>query len=146
MTSDGVKSSPHLKTTCPKPIMGHYPLLCLIPTMPVSWLLIAFIVAAASAFVTGSSCRDPGTPFHGTRHGSDFSYGRTVEFSCDLGYSLTGSKRRTCLHGGSWSGSKATCTRKYRVLSMCLRVKCYLTPISDCSLIFQRSTAMCSQR
>ena len=41
----------------------------------------------------------------------DPSYGDTCNFTCDIGYELTGSESRTCQINGTWSGSIAMCNR-----------------------------------
>ena len=62
-------------------------------------------------------CRDPGTPRNGAREGDSFTYLSEVVFSCDPGYELTGSRRRTCRVDRTWSGSPAACQREYTVWS-----------------------------
>ena len=37
-------------------------------------------------------------------------YEDTCSFTCNTGYELTGSPRRTCQSDGSWSGSPVSCT------------------------------------
>ena len=38
------------------------------------------------------------------------SYEDTCNFTCNIGYELTGSDTRTCQSDGSWSGNDAACT------------------------------------
>ena len=59
--------------------------------------------------VTALRCEDPGTPHGGIRRGDDFSFGQSVHFSCIYGYKVSGSKTRTCLPSGRWSGNETTC-------------------------------------
>ena len=60
-------------------------------------------------------CGDPGTPPHGRRTGSVFTFGGTVRYRCNHGYRLSGSSIRTCGTSGQWSGIKAVCRGKYYV-------------------------------
>ena len=39
------------------------------------------------------------------------SYEDTCNFTCEIGYELSGSESRTCQINGIWSGSIAMCTR-----------------------------------
>ena len=36
----------------------------------------------------------------------------TCNFTCNTGYELTGSDSRTCQSDGTWSGAKATCSKR----------------------------------
>lgn len=38
--------------------------------------------------------------------------GTTVIFDCEEGFSLEGSRRRTCQTNGAWNGIEVTCERK----------------------------------
>ncbi|XP_065841870.1 CUB and sushi domain-containing protein 1-like [Oscarella lobularis] len=49
------------------------------------------------------------TPVHGSKSGNSTVLAASVSFSCSLGYTLSGSSRRTCLIDGTWSGSQPTC-------------------------------------
>ena len=51
------------------------------------------------------------------------SYEDTCSFTCNTGYTLTGSVTRTCQSDGSWSGSETSC-RKGREC-----VKCFVQVI-----------------
>nr|XP_032817255.1 CUB and sushi domain-containing protein 3-like isoform X3 [Petromyzon marinus] len=55
------------------------------------------------------ACGDPGVPPHGSRRGGAFRTESVVSFSCDDGYVLRGSERRSCLANGSWSGTQPDC-------------------------------------
>uniref|UniRef100_A0A6Q2YHZ2 CUB and Sushi multiple domains 1 n=1 Tax=Esox lucius TaxID=8010 RepID=A0A6Q2YHZ2_ESOLU len=59
----------------------------------------------------GSSgeCGDPGIPPHGSRVGEEFHLKSVLRFTCEAGFSLSGSAERTCLHNGSWSGTQPVC-------------------------------------
>ena len=51
--------------------------------------------------VINCSLEDDGVP----------SYEDTCSFTCNTSYELTGSDTRTCQSDGSWSGTKAVCSR-----------------------------------
>ncbi|XP_061164208.1 von Willebrand factor A domain-containing protein 2-like isoform X4 [Saccostrea echinata] len=55
------------------------------------------------------SCGHPGTPVNGFLHGSDFSKGKSVTYSCETGYKLVGNQQRTCQSDKIWSGRLPTC-------------------------------------
>eukprot|EP00117_Sycon_ciliatum_P036248 scpid11835/ scgid3889/ Sushi, von Willebrand factor type A, EGF and pentraxin domain-containing protein 1 len=55
------------------------------------------------------TCGDPGTPSNGIRNGDVFTYNAEVSYSCVPGYSLDGTRSRTCLATGMWSRSLPTC-------------------------------------
>ena len=48
-------------------------------------------------------------PRNGSVHGERTTYPNTVRFSCDEGFTLLGSTKRTCQTNGAWSGTKAVC-------------------------------------
>ncbi|XP_062602399.1 collagen alpha-1(XXI) chain-like [Saccostrea cucullata] len=56
-----------------------------------------------------TTCDYPGTPNNGKLHGSDFSQGESVTYSCETGYKLDGNQKRTCQSGKVWSGSLPSC-------------------------------------
>uniref|UniRef100_A0A8D3BTG4 CUB and sushi domain-containing protein 1-like n=1 Tax=Scophthalmus maximus TaxID=52904 RepID=A0A8D3BTG4_SCOMX len=66
--------------------------------------------SGAPPYCTGVNpgiCGDPGVPPHGARlGGEEFKTKSLLRFSCEAGYSLTGSAERTCLHNGTWSGTR----------------------------------------
>ncbi|XP_068695178.1 sushi, von Willebrand factor type A, EGF and pentraxin domain-containing protein 1-like isoform X1 [Montipora foliosa] len=59
---------------------------------------------------TVKSCGYPGTPKYGQRAGYLFTYNSTVEYSCDQGYTLVGSRRRVCQANQTWTGTTPQCT------------------------------------
>uniref|UniRef100_A0A8D3E4V9 CUB and Sushi multiple domains 1 n=1 Tax=Scophthalmus maximus TaxID=52904 RepID=A0A8D3E4V9_SCOMX len=69
--------------------------------------------SGAPPYCTGVNpgiCGDPGVPPHGARlGGEEFKTKSLLRFSCEAGYSLTGSAERTCLHNGTWSGTPVSC-------------------------------------
>ena len=46
---------------------------------------------------------------HGSNQGSNDVVDSVVTFSCDRGYRLQGSARRTCTTQGTWDGVNAVC-------------------------------------
>ncbi|XP_023489601.1 CUB and sushi domain-containing protein 2 isoform X1 [Equus caballus] len=58
-------------------------------------------------------CPDPGIPERGKRLGSDFRLGSSVQFTCNEGYDLQGSKRITCMKVSdmfaAWSDHRPVC-------------------------------------
>ncbi|XP_041089827.1 CUB and sushi domain-containing protein 2-like [Polyodon spathula] len=58
-------------------------------------------------------CPDPGIPERGKRSGSDYRLGSSVQFSCDEGYELQGSKSITCMRVSetyaAWSDQRPIC-------------------------------------
>ena len=75
--------------------------------------LACFVLRASSttppAVVT---CGDPGTPSNGQRQLSGQNFGTEVTYTCDEGYELEGSQRRTCEARGEWSGELPQCKSK----------------------------------
>ncbi|GIX93388.1 hypothetical protein CDAR_475731 [Caerostris darwini] len=51
-------------------------------------------------------------PPHGLFEECDNSVGGRCVIDCEQGYLRTGSRTRTCLSNGSWSGYAPTCTRR----------------------------------
>ncbi|XP_070549888.1 C4b-binding protein-like [Ptychodera flava] len=54
-----------------------------------------------------TDCTDPGTPVNGTQSGT-YTDGGMVQFTCDSGFTLIGSRFIFC-NSGTWSGSVPTC-------------------------------------
>uniref|UniRef100_A0AAY4DQP8 CUB and Sushi multiple domains 2 n=1 Tax=Denticeps clupeoides TaxID=299321 RepID=A0AAY4DQP8_9TELE len=55
------------------------------------------------------SCGELGTPPSGNKIGTLTVYGATAIFSCNMGYTLVGSRVRECMSHGLWSGSEVQC-------------------------------------
>ncbi|XP_067112326.1 CUB and sushi domain-containing protein 2 [Osmerus mordax] len=55
------------------------------------------------------SCGDLGTPPNGNKIGTLTVFGATAIFSCNMGYTLVGSRVRECLSNGLWSGTQVQC-------------------------------------
>ncbi|XP_071948697.1 E-selectin-like [Antedon mediterranea] len=52
-------------------------------------------------------------PMHGVIVTQGSSYNDVIEFDCNTGYNLQGSRQRTCQQDGQWSGELTTCNREY---------------------------------
>ncbi|XP_051829342.1 sushi domain-containing protein 2 [Antechinus flavipes] len=75
------------------------------------------------------SCGWLSPPEHGKKTGTSYLVGYSVEFSCEPGYSLRGSKRRTCQPDGRWSGEVPQCkpaSNKTVLLAVILGVLCVM--------------------
>uniref|UniRef100_A0A3B3Z7Z4 CUB and Sushi multiple domains 1a n=1 Tax=Periophthalmus magnuspinnatus TaxID=409849 RepID=A0A3B3Z7Z4_9GOBI len=55
------------------------------------------------------SCLDPGIPVNGRRHGSSFSIGSQVSFTCDAGYTLSDQEPIVCEQNHQWSHALPSC-------------------------------------
>ena len=60
--------------------------------------------------VTGVGCSVLSTPEHGTVSQSGLSENSVGNYSCEQGFTLTGSKMRQCAEQGLWTGDEPTCT------------------------------------
>lgn len=56
-----------------------------------------------------NDCPDPGIPINGYKIGRFYNFGNVVEFKCNPGKQLIGSRKRVCLKDGEWSGSETIC-------------------------------------
>ncbi|XP_044180207.1 sushi, von Willebrand factor type A, EGF and pentraxin domain-containing protein 1-like isoform X4 [Acropora millepora] len=56
------------------------------------------------------SCGEPETPENGRINSYLFTYNSAIEYSCDQGYTLVGSKSRVCQHNQTWTGTVPLCT------------------------------------
>ena len=57
-------------------------------------------------------CADPGTPVNGRRLISGYTERHTVNYTCDVGFELSGVATRMCLSNGTWSANLPTCLSK----------------------------------
>ncbi|XP_015755086.1 PREDICTED: sushi, von Willebrand factor type A, EGF and pentraxin domain-containing protein 1-like isoform X4 [Acropora digitifera] len=55
------------------------------------------------------SCGEPVIPENGRINSYLFTYNSAIEYSCDQGYTLVGSKRRVCQHNQTWTGTVPLC-------------------------------------
>ncbi|XP_074146807.1 sushi domain-containing protein 2 [Sminthopsis crassicaudata] len=73
------------------------------------------------------SCGWLAPPEHGKKTGTRYLVGASVEFGCEPGFTLSGSKQRTCQPDGRWSGEPAQCkpaSNKTVLLGVILGVLC----------------------
>ena len=63
-------------------------------------------------FSTAKDCSALNAPSNGSLVGNLTTYPHKVQFMCDEGFHLQGSKIRQCLSTGSWSGNDTLCDRK----------------------------------
>ena len=54
----------------------------------------------------------PDVPANGQRNVPGTTFGFTVTYTCDPGYTLQGDSTRTCMANGQWSGVTTRCSRK----------------------------------
>ena len=57
-------------------------------------------------------CGNINTPRNGSKIGEETTYPQSVEFVCDEGFVLLGSKVRSCQASGTWSGVQLLCKGK----------------------------------
>ena len=84
-----------------------------------------FAMAALSHSSAVVTCVGLSVPSNGQRTYLDAGrkFGNRVEFSCNTGSILRGSRYRTCQFNGEWSGTPATCHRKC-ACGMCTVILC----------------------
>ncbi|XP_026682993.1 sushi, von Willebrand factor type A, EGF and pentraxin domain-containing protein 1-like [Diaphorina citri] len=60
------------------------------------------------------SCGDPPTIAHGSHEGSCYTVGCKVNYTCEVGFQITGKSEHTCLVDGNWYPKELpVCLRKY---------------------------------
>ncbi|KAK6470062.1 complement factor B [Huso huso] len=60
-----------------------------------------------------NDCPDPGIPVASLKTGSRYSVGDRVQYRCQSGLVLIGSKERECLERGEWSGTEPACYSRF---------------------------------
>uniref|UniRef100_A0A3Q3JM08 CUB and Sushi multiple domains 1 n=1 Tax=Monopterus albus TaxID=43700 RepID=A0A3Q3JM08_MONAL len=68
-----------------------------------------FSIRYESVKMESDSCLDPGIPVNGRRHGSSFSIGSRVSFTCDPGYTLSDQEPIVCEQNHQWSHALPSC-------------------------------------
>lgn len=71
-----------------------------------TWLCF---VRCSGVRMESDSCLDPGIPVNGRRHGSSFSIGSRVSFTCDPGYTLSDQEPIVCEQNHQWSHALPSC-------------------------------------
>uniref|UniRef100_A0A5F8H623 CUB and Sushi multiple domains 2 n=1 Tax=Monodelphis domestica TaxID=13616 RepID=A0A5F8H623_MONDO len=88
---------------------GIYLIICYINYLIVYSILLSFVGVSQGH----NMCPDPGIPERGKRLGSDFRLGSSIQFTCNEGYDLQGSKRITCMKVSdmfaAWSDHRPVC-------------------------------------
>lgn len=74
-------------------------------------------IAIEIDLILGNSCGYPGEPKHGGITGKDYSFGKTVFYSCDNGFRLIGDRERKCMLSGRWTGAVPVCQGYYNLFS-----------------------------
>ena len=75
----------------------------------------------------GVSCGKLNVPSNGRVKSAGTSFGDVAGYSCDSGYTLSGTAEITCQADGQWSGTVPTC--KGEILQ-CIEINCAVLPVS----------------
>ena len=75
-----------------------------LPFGPQALALTSVSYTSAAAY-----CPNPGIPLGTRKVGSQYRLEDRVTYYCNRGLTLRGSEQRTCLEGGSWSGTEPSC-------------------------------------
>ena len=60
-------------------------------------------------FILVVNCGNPPVVSNAQRTGNSFTYDSVVTYTCNPGYRISGSEKRTCQKDGTWSGVSPTC-------------------------------------
>lgn len=76
-----------------------------------SWPVVRFrpAILFTGVKMESDSCLDPGIPVNGRRHGSSFSTGSSVSFTCDPGYTPSDQEPIVCEQNHQWSHALPSC-------------------------------------
>ena len=72
----------------------------------------------SASFPTAKNCGVLETPSNGSLVGNLTTYPHKVQFMCDEGFNLRGSKIRECLSTGNWSGNESFCEGTKNITGM----------------------------
>ena len=67
------------------------------------------VILLSTFFTTAKDCGGVKTPSNGSLAGNLTTYPHKLQFMCDEGFNLRGSKTRQCLSTGNWSGNESFC-------------------------------------
>ena len=67
------------------------------------------VILLSTFFTTAKDCGAVKTPSNGSLAGNLTTYPHKLQFMCDEGFNLRGSKTRQCLSTGNWSGNESFC-------------------------------------
>ena len=81
----------------------------------------------AMPFSVVVSCGQPDAPGNGRVNTSTGNVGDVARYSCDSGYTLSGTAERTCQADGQWSGRVSTCKGE---IMQCIEINCAVLPVS----------------
>ncbi|MEE6484219.1 hypothetical protein FKM82_013795 [Ascaphus truei] len=99
------------------------------------------VLTQVGVFQGHNLCPDPGTPEQGKRIGSDFRLGSSIQFMCNEGYDLQGSKSITCMKVSdmfaAWSDHRPVCRVHYDNNAHCVWVITALNPSKVIKLTFE---------
>ena len=87
-------------------------LACLLVCIKLLCLHCSYRESCISTLPAGICSPAPNAPANGQRSGSGLTFGSTVTYTCNPGYTLQGESRGTCMANGHWSGRAPTCNRK----------------------------------
>lgn len=85
------------------------------------------VICLSGVKMESDSCLDPGIPVNGRRHGSSFSTGSRVSFSCDPGYTLSDQEPIVCEHNHQWSRALPSCEGK-NLFNICCVFRPFVHP------------------
>lgn len=68
-----------------------------------------YVIWFSGVKMESDSCLDPGIPVNGRRHGSSFSIGSRVSFTCDPGYTPSDQEPIVCEQNHQWSHALPSC-------------------------------------
>ena len=67
------------------------------------------VILLSTFFTTAKDCGAVKTPSNGSLADNLTTYPHKLQFMCDEGFNLRGSKTRQCLSTGNWSGNESFC-------------------------------------
>ena len=109
-------------------LLQSYPLILLKRFRYHACHLFFIIVTDICSSVIGVSCGTPDIPSNGSVDTSTgTSFGDVARYSCDTGYTLSGTAEITCQVDGQWSGRVPACKGE---IMQCIEINCAVLPVS----------------